>query len=124
MIIKSHCISEEEYESRLKEIKERNESKLRKQKLKEEKEKHSFKFKLPSTSKIVLLVVFLMCLEIIIFSEYAMIALGDASAMYTLIGVPVTLIPIVISYYNKSKAENTKNGIVYDSAMHKLDCDN
>lgn len=42
---------------------------------------------------------------------------GDMSAMYALISVPVTLVPIVISFYNKSKAENTQFGITYEMAM-------
>ena len=62
-----------------------------------------------------------MCIEVIVFCEYAMIVLQDASAMYVLIGVPTTLIPIVVSYYNKSKSENTKNGIVYEKAIRELD---
>ena len=114
-------ISEKEYNERLKEIKENNQSKERKRKLKEEKNKYKNKFKIkfkpPSTSKLILLGVFLLCLEIIIFSEYAMIVLGDTSAMYTLIGIPVTLIPTILSYYNKSKAENTQGGIVYEASM-------
>ena len=85
--------------------------------MKAEKSKYTTKHKLPSTSKIVLLAVFLLCIEIIVFSEYAMIVLADASAMYVLIGIPATLVPTIIAYYQKSKAENTKGGITYDMAM-------
>ena len=110
-------ISEKEFNSRLKEIQEKNKSKERKKILKAEKSKYTTKHKLPSTSKIVLLAVFLLCIEIIVFSEYAMIVLADASAMYVLIGIPATLVPTIIAYYQKSKAENTKGGITYDMAM-------
>lgn len=110
-------ISEEEYNSRMKEIKERNESKERKRKLREEKRKYRLKLKLPSTSKLVLMAVFLLCIEIVLYCEYAMIILGDASAMYVLIGVPTTLVPTVIAYYIKSQKENTAGGITYDMAM-------
>ena len=109
-------VSEKEFESRMKEIKNNNASKERKRKLKEEKRKYQYKFKLPSTSKLILLVVFLLCIEIIIFSEYAMITTGDSSAMYVLIGIPATLVPTIISYYQKSRAENTAGGIVFESA--------
>jgi len=70
-----------------------------------------------STSKLVLLVVFIICIEIIIFAEIMMNKYGDLSAMYALIGVPVSLVPIVLGYFNKSKAQNTVGGITYDMAM-------
>lgn len=113
-------MSEEEYKARLKMIKAKNLTKERKAKLKKEKDKYKTKLKLPSTSKLVLFGVFLFCIEILIFCEYAMIVMGDASAMYALIGIPATLIPTVMSYYNKSKAENTINGIVYETAMAQM----
>ena len=113
-------ISEEEYKARMKKIKDKNESKERRRNLREERKKYGFKLKLPSTSKLIVLVVFLMCLELLIYAEYAMIALNDASAMYVLLGIPVTLIPTVISYFNKSKAENTANGIVYEKTMYEM----
>lgn len=113
-------LTEEEYKARLLKIKKQNESKKRKQKLKEEKDKYKSKFKLPSVSKLILLGVILLCLEIVIFCEYAMIVLDDTSAMYVLLGIPVTLVPIIWAYYSKSKAENTANGIVYETAMAEL----
>lgn len=110
-------MSKEKYEVALQKIKKRNESRERKRKLKEEKRKYWPKFKLPSTSKIVLMAVFLLCIEIVLYCEYAMIVLGDASAMYVLIGVPTTLVPTVLAYYKKSQKENTLGGITYDMAM-------
>ena len=70
-----------------------------------------------STSKLILLGMILLCLQIVFFCEYAMLTLGDASAMYVLIGIPAALAPIVWGYYSKSKAENVAGGIVYESAM-------
>jgi hypothetical protein len=110
-------ISEKEFNSRLKTIRVQNASKKRKEMLKAEKDKYKPKFKLPSTSKLVLLGVILLCIEIVIFCEYVMIVLGDTSAMYALIGIPATLVPIVWGYYSKSKAENTAGGIVYETAI-------
>lgn len=117
MVIALVYMSEEEFQSRLIKIQNKNLTKARKARLKAEKEKYKPKRKLPSTSKLVLLVVFLLCIEIIIFSEYAMLVLGDASAMYVLIGVPTTLVPTVISYYNKSRAENTRGGITFETVI-------
>ena len=113
-------LSEAKYKSRLRKIELNNKSKERKQKLREEKRKYGLKLKLPATSKLVLLVVFLMCIEILIFSQYAMIKLGDINAMYALISVPVSLVPVSLAYMWKSKAENTSGGIVYERSMHEL----
>lgn len=113
-------ISEKEYNARLKEIQKRNLIKERKRKLKEEENKYKTKIKLPSTSKLILLGAILLCLEIIIFCEYAMIVLGDVSAMYALIGVCATLTTTILGYFNKSRAENTAKGIVYETAMAKI----
>lgn len=110
-------MTEEEYNERLEKIRERNEYKERRRKLREEGRKYWPKFKLPSTSKLILLTVFLLCIEIVVYCEYAMIVLGDASAMYILIGIPTTLVPIVMAYYSKSKKENSVGGITYDMAM-------
>lgn len=110
-------MTEEKFQKELKKIQLKNKEIEYRNKLKVEKNKYKRKFKLPSTSKLVLLVVFIMCVEILAFSQYAMIVTGDTSAMYTLIGVPVTLVPIVISYYWKSKAENTIGGITFETAM-------
>lgn len=110
-------MSEKEYEKKMTMLKLCNESRERKRKLKEEKKKYSPKLKLPSTSKLILLGAVLLCLQIVIFCEYVMLELGDTSAMYVLVGIPATLIPIIWGYYSKSKAENTKGGITYDMAM-------
>lgn len=112
-------LSNEKYEHKLAKAQAENESYERKQLLKAEKDKYKNK-KLPSTSKLLLWVVVILCLEIIIFSEYAMIRLQDMSALYTLIGVPVTLIPTVLGYYYKSLKENTSGGIVYLNAQADL----
>ena len=110
-------ISEREYEAQMRRLKKINESREREKKLKEERDKYGFKFKMPSTSKIVLFVVFVLCLQILFFCERIMEETGDLSALYVLIGVPVSLVPICLGYYWKSCQENTSGGIIYDTAM-------
>ena len=110
-------MTEREYNIRLEKVKAKNESKLFKAKLKAEKNKYKKKFKLPSTSKLVLAGVILLSVEIVIFCQYMMSKTNDLSALYVLIGIPATLIPIVWAYFSKSKAENTSGGIVYETAM-------
>ena len=117
-------MTEKEYNSRMEKIQKKNENIERKRKLKEEENKYSFKFKKPSTSKLVLWMVFLMCIEVLIFCEYAMLVLNDASAMYVLIGIPAALIPTVLGYYWKSKAENTTGGITHEKVRYELEHQN
>lgn len=117
-------ISEKEYDFRMKEIQRDNLAKERARKLKEEKRKGKIKHKLPSTSKLILLGMILLCVQIVIFCEYAMMTLCDTSALYVLIGIPAALAPIIWGYYSKSKAENTAGGIVYDTAMAEMQMKN
>ena len=104
----------------MREIQRDNLSKERARKLKNEKQKGKVKRKLPSTSKLILLGMILLCVQIVAFCEYAMLTLCDTSALYVLIGIPAALAPIIWGYYSKSKAENTAGGIVYDTAMAEL----
>lgn len=110
-------LTKEEFEKKLAEIQEKNKQKEYRRLLREERKKHRPKFKLPSTSKLILLVAFLLCLEIIIFCEYMMVKTGDLSSLYAMIGIASALIPLCLGYYFKSKAENTAGGITYDMAM-------
>lgn len=89
---------------------------------------HIFKTKLTkspplSTSKMVLWGVIFLCLEIVVFCEWAMIYARDLSAMYVLIGIPAALAPTIMSYMYKSRKENTVGGIVYDTAMAQFKTD-
>lgn len=110
-------MSELQYDIEMKRIKRENSSRRRIQKLQEEKNKLKKKHKLPPTSKLVLLVVFVLSIQIIAFVEFVMLKYGDFSAAYALIGIPVTIVPTILGYFYKSKAENTQGGIIYEKAM-------
>ena len=111
-------MDEKEYELKMEKIEEQNKSFERKKALKEAKQKRKINF--PSTSKVILFSMIILCVEIIIFAEYAMLSMENMSAMYALIGIPVALTPTIWGYYSKSKAENTKGGITYETAMAKM----
>lgn len=104
---------------KLKRMKKRNVYLKQKYKILGDKEKYKITYKLPSTSKLILWVVVLFCLEIVIFSEWAMIKTGDTSALYALIGVPATLIPTVLGYYHKAAKENCEGGVVYATTVNR-----
>lgn len=114
-------LSDKQFQSKMSKIRMENKQKKKLQALKAERKKYQHKLKLPSTSKLILLGIILLCVEIVIFCEYVMLKLQDTSSMYVLIGIPTSLIPVVLGYYFKSKAENTSGGIVYDMAMSQLD---
>lgn len=112
-------MSEREFDNRLKQIQAENVQRERLAILEKEKSKYKkkFKVKLPSTSKLILLVASLLCFQIVIFCEYIMLKFQDTSAMYALIGVSASLIPVVLGYYSKAKAENTVGGITFETTM-------
>lgn len=113
-------LTKQEYELELKKIKEKNQQIKMKQNLKTAKIKR-FQFKKPNTSKLIVFVVFAICLQILWFSEHMISLTGDTSYMYALIGIPAALIPTVISYFNKAKIENTSDsGYVYEARMAEL----
>lgn len=117
-------ITEKQYKSELSRLEYLNKSKERNLKLKQEKNKYKNHIKLPSTSKLVLFGMILLCLEIVVFSEIFIYQNQDSNGLYALIGIPVALVPVIWGYYSKSKAENTKDGIVYDITMKQFDNDN
>lgn len=110
-------MTEKEFKRKQTKIRIRNKNIVMKQKLRQMKKSRFPKFTKPSTSKIVLFIVFSICIQILCFSEYMAITTGDTSYMYALIGVPCALIPTILGYFNKSKCENQRGGIVYDMAM-------
>ena len=109
-----------EYELELKKIKAKNRQIEMKRNLNAAKVKR-FNLKKPNTSKLIVFVVFAICLQILWFSEHMISLTGDTSYMYALIGIPTALIPTVISYFNKSKIENTSDsGFIYEARMAEL----
>lgn len=112
-------LSEKDYQNQMQKIRLKNESKARKEKLKAAK-KYGFKMKKPSTSHMVLWAVIIISSQIIWFAEDMIRTTGDTGQLYSLIGIPVALVPILVSYFSKSAKENTVGGIVYDTAMKNL----
>lgn len=113
-------LTSREYELELKKIKAQNRQIEMKQNLKAAKVKR-FNFKKPNTSKLIVFVVFAICLQILWFSEHMISLTGDTSYMYALIGIPAALIPTILGYYAKASKENQVGGITYDTAMCNLE---
>lgn len=113
-------ISKSKFEAEMQRIKQENLCRQRLLTLKSEKNKYKKKISPPSTSKIVLLGAALLCLEIIIFCQYMIVRTGDTSALYAMIGVVSALAAVILGYFSKSKAENTKDGIKFESVMAEI----
>lgn len=108
----------DKYSKKLSKIKRKNTYLEQKYKLLSEQNEYKFKAKQPSTSKLILWTVVLICVEIVFFSEFAMLKTGDTSALYALIGVPATLVPAVLGYYHKAAKENCVGGVVYETTVN------
>ena len=113
-------MTKNQYDSKLAKIQKRNEGIERRRKLREERMKYFPKFVLPSTSKIVLIIAAILCLEILIFCQYMIVMTGDTNALYAMVGALFTFMPVVIGYFIKSTKENTKNGITFETAMAQM----
>lgn len=113
-------MTKNQYDSKLAKIQRKNESIERRRKLREERMKHWPKFILPSTSKIVLIVAALLCVEILIFCQWMIVKTGDTNSLYAMVGVIMSLASIVLGYFVKSTKENTKNGITYETTMANM----
>lgn len=110
-------ITKEEFDARMEALKERNLSIERRRELRRERFKHLPKLKIPTTSKLVLIITASLCVEIVAFCQYIMLVTLDLSALYAMIGVVASVTPVVLGYLMKAKAQNTKGGITYDMAM-------
>lgn len=113
-------MTDSQYNSKLAKIQKRNASIERRRKLREERMKYWPKFVLPSTSKIVLIVSAILCLEILAFCQYMIIKTGDTNALYAMVGAVFSFMGIVLGYFVKSTKENTKFGITYETAMAQI----
>lgn len=113
-------MTKSEFDSELAKIQKRNETIERRRMLRRERHKHLPKFIKPTTSKIVLIVASLLCIQILFFCEWMIVETGDTNALYAMVGVVASLASVVIGYFVKSTRENTRDGITFETAMAGL----
>lgn len=110
-------LSEQEFNSKMRDIQRRNKSIERYNKLRQEKQKIQSGVKKTSTDKLIATYLFIILNVVLIYAMLAMWHFADLSYL----GVLVTDIAgQVITYYiyaKKATAQNTKGGITYDLAM-------
>lgn len=121
-------MTKSQYDSELMKLQKRNESIERKRKLRKERMKYFPKFALPSTSKIVLIVSAILCIEILAFCQHMILVTGDTNSLYAMVGALFSFMAIVLGYFVKSTKENTVGGITFETAMaqkqEQVECDN
>lgn len=108
------------FDAKLAKAKARNESIEYRRRLREERRKYWPKFVLPSTSKVVLIIAALLCVEILFFCQYMILTTGDTNALYAMVGTIATLATVVLGYMVKSTRENVSGGIVFETAMASI----
>ena len=113
-------MTSKQFDVKMAKLQKRNKTIEYKKRLREERMKHWPKFVLPSTSKIVLIVAAILCVEILFFCQWMIVRTGDTNALYAMVGVIVSLSTIVIGYFVKSTKQNTVGGITYETAMASL----
>lgn len=113
-------MTKSQFDSKMAKAQKRNAAIEYRRRLREERMKYWPKFVLPSTSKIVLIVAAILCVEILFFCQWMIVQTGDTNALYAMVGVIATLASVVLGYFVKSTRENTAQGIVFETAMAQL----
>lgn len=116
-------ITQSKFENELAKIKARNKSYERKKLLKDEKNKYRNKIKLPSTTKLVMMYLFILLNTVLIYAMVAMWHFSDLSYLGVLITDIVAQLITFFIYTVKSTKENTVGGITYDLAMKQSNID-
>ena len=75
------------------------------------------KIKLPSMSKLIVILMVISYFGIIIYTCYEMHVQCDLSSLYALIGISASMSAVIWGYFSKAKAENTRGGLTFESAM-------
>lgn len=114
------CMTKSQFDSKLAKLQRKNESIEYRRKLRRERWKYFPKFVLPSTSKIVLIVSALLCVEILFFCQWMIVQTGDTNALYAMVGVIASLATVIIGYFVKATKENIAGGITYETTMASL----
>ena len=110
-------LNEKQYRAELTKINRENIYKQRNKILKEKKDVYKTKHKLPSTSKLIAIYLFVMLNILLTYSMVAMWVFRDLTYLGALITDVVAQILTYYVYAKKSTIENTKSGITYELAM-------
>lgn len=111
------CMTQQQFQTELEKIQRRNETIEYRRRLREERWKYIPKFTMPATTKIVLTVFSIICIETVFFCQYMIVKTGDTNALYGLITAIFAFMGGLLGYFVKSTKEKTVGGITYETAM-------
>ena len=110
-------MTKSQFDSHMAKTKQHNIEIEYRQMLWKERTKYWPKFKVPSTSKLVLWAGFIIFVEIIFFCQYLAVKTMDTSPLVAMIGAIGGLISMFHTYSKKSTVENSRGGIVFETAL-------
>lgn len=113
-------MTKSQFDSKLAKAKRRNETIEYRRRLREERMRYWPRFNMPPTSKIALWAGFLLMLEVIVFCQYMAFILCDPTPLIAVVGAIGGWMTMFFSYNKKSTAENSRNGIIFETAMAQL----
>lgn len=111
------CMTQQQFQTELEKIQRRNETIEYRRRLREERWKYIPKFTMPATTKIVLTVFSIICIETVFFCQYMIVKTGDTNSLYGLITAIFAFMGGLLGYFVKSTKEKTVGGITYETAM-------
>jgi len=111
------CMTQKQFETELDKIQRRNQTIEYRRRLREERWKYIPKFTMPATTKIVLTVFSIVCIETILFCQYMIYKTGDTNALYGLVTAIFAFTGGLLGYFVKSTKEKTSGGITFETAM-------
>ncbi len=114
------CMTKPQFDAELEAVKAKNQQLLYRREIRKERFRYFPKFVMPSTSKLVLIVSALLCVEVLAFCQYMIWLTGDTSTLYAMVGSLFTFMGVVLGYFVKATKENSVGGITYESAMAEL----
>ena len=114
-------MSEQEYKKELERIEIANASKERRQNLKKEKQKFQKHLKLPSTSKLMAVYLFILLNVVLTYAMYTMWVFQDLQYLGVLITDIAAQVITYFVYCKKATVENSAGGIVFEKAMRETE---
>lgn len=118
-IFNNRLIDEQRYKDELARIRLKNKSLMRKQALRKEREKYRTPIVMPSTTKLILIYLFVMLNVVLIYGLIAMWHFSDLTHLGVIITDILSQVIAFIVYAAKSTKENTIGGITYQKAMRQ-----
>lgn len=112
-------LSDQDYVKKLNEAKAYAEAKQRNDEIKAIKKSNKKRFKFPTTTKILVFIVVLLCIEMIVFGQVMSWRTGDTMNIESYLTIGGTLVTTILGYLAKSLSENKSKYTKNDTKENK-----